>query len=160
MNAIKSALEEELGYGRSTCLSKQIKSFYHVEKVRDLLPSINSGKMQPSEIAQLAPHVFASAQAGDPISDKIITEAAQDLSQLLLHVLSRMHASDRIPVVLMGELFHDNPAFIERIFQSEPLYTFFEQERKSIALYNFSAQHVASQVAQKALNAMQLDAQN
>ena len=149
IRALQSALEEELGYGKSTCLSNQIKSFYRVEKIRDLIPSINSGAIQPSEIAQLAPHVFASAQGKDPIAGKIVAEAAQDLSKLMLHVLSRMHASDRIPVVLMGELFQDNPVFIEQIFQSEPLHSFLEQEQKSIALFNLSEKNIASQVAQK-----------
>jgi len=151
IRAIKSALEEEFGYGKSTCLSEKIKNFYHVEKVRDLIPSIYAGKIPPSEIARLAPDVFASAEAGDPISRTIIIEAAQDLSNLVLHVLKRMHASDCIPVVLIGGLFQGYPVFAERIFQSEPLYTFLEQERKSIVLCDLSAKNVASHVAQKIL---------
>ncbi|MBS3905288.1 MAG: hypothetical protein KGZ39_08190 [Simkania sp.] len=157
IRAIQSALEEEFGYGESTCLSEQIKTTYHVEKVRDLIPAIYSGKIQPSAIAQLAPHVFASAEAGDLISLQIVTEATQDLSHLVLYVISQMHTSGPIPLILMGGLFHGSPIFAQRILQSEPLRTFLEQQRKSILLCDLNTKNVASQVVQKSLKTIPFD---
>ncbi|MBX9923875.1 MAG: hypothetical protein K2Y01_07165 [Rhabdochlamydiaceae bacterium] len=151
IHAIKASLEDEYGYGLPTCLTDSIKNFYNVKKVSDLITSINNGEITVTEITELASTVFLSAQTGDLVSNAIILEAARDLSVMVSHVVKQLQTSETIPILLLGNLFHEQPLFIEQVFEFYEFIAFLEKEQKTITVVNISGENIATLVAQKKL---------
>ena len=58
----------------------------------------------PAEVASLAPHVLAVADAGDVVAHGISDYAARELSQLAVHILPRLGGDEPVPVALSGGL--------------------------------------------------------
>ncbi len=58
----------------------------------------------PAEVASLAPHVLEVADAGDVVAHGIGDYAARELSQLAVHIVPRLGATEPVPVALSGGL--------------------------------------------------------
>lgn len=143
MAAIKAALQDEKGYGERTCLTHQIKQFFDVKEVYELIAPLHAQKILPAKVAELAPIVFESAQSNDPISQKIIDNAVDQLAGLILNTAKRFKRNEKIPVAIIGGLFKGYASYIERVVTSPALETFFKETGKSIEIQNFSNENTA-----------------
>jgi N-acetylglucosamine kinase-like BadF-type ATPase len=72
---------------------------------RDLIPSIYRSTDPRSAIAALAPVVVASAYAGDPAAQEMMSAAARALADLAVSLARRIELPPEAPVVCSGGLF-------------------------------------------------------
>ena len=76
-----------------------------------------AGRLDERRVGELAPTVFATAMAGDPVARAIVDRLADELSTMAVALARRAHLVRREPeVVLAGSVFrtHDG-AFHDRL---------------------------------------------
>lgn len=83
LQAIRAALAEEFGYGPPTSLTPALKAFFGVSEMKSLFPQINSLEMSSAAIASVSPLVFEKAVEQDLVAMGIISQAADELRQLV-----------------------------------------------------------------------------
>jgi N-acetylglucosamine kinase-like BadF-type ATPase len=91
LSAIRAALAEEFGYGPPTRLTPVLRAFYQVAEMKSLFPKINSLDMSAADIAAAASFVFEEAEKNDAVASEIVSQAANDLRQLVTTALKISH---------------------------------------------------------------------
>jgi N-acetylglucosamine kinase-like BadF-type ATPase len=133
--AIKATLEEEQGWGERTDLSPALKKFFDVKSLLKLAGPITQGAITSAHIASTAPIVFDRAQAHDAVAVRIINQAAQELSEMLAHIIALSDLS-HCPIYLYGGIFKSSSsdAFIKKIMEHPKL-----KNKNLIAINNASS---------------------
>ncbi|MFP3464698.1 N-acetylglucosamine kinase [Leifsonia sp. SIMBA_070] len=91
------------GRGAPTALQVAVPAALGLAGVQDVIEAIHFGRLPGSELARLAPTVFACARDGDPIAGGLVDEQAEEIATLAVTTLRRLDLLDRpVPVVLGG----------------------------------------------------------
>jgi N-acetylglucosamine kinase-like BadF-type ATPase len=98
--------------GPETVLGTLLSQAAGHANVRDLLAAAASGTTSLQQLAGLAPVVCEAAEQGDEVADALLDQAAQELFDLVVHVMTGLadRQQSALPVVLRGGLLeHDTP---------------------------------------------------
>ena len=114
VEAMRAALEDEYGYGRSTSLTRSIQEEFHLTEVKLLTQKVHSGEIAPAEIAHLAQAVLAAAKEGDAMAQEIVERAAHALATLVRQVADRMERRTLL-LILSGGLFKPGSQLSARV---------------------------------------------
>lgn len=82
LQALKACLKCEYGYGDKTVLLADLRNYFDVLSLKDIIRSFYDGKILPTHIASLAPIVFKRSPV-DNVAAKLVDCAAQDLGSLI-----------------------------------------------------------------------------
>lgn len=94
--------------GPPTSLSHALAAACGARDLDDLIAGVSQGRYDPG--AELAPLIFAEAQAGDAVARSLIRELAEGLASLAIGVIRQLDlAGEAFPVVLVGSLFQGGP---------------------------------------------------
>jgi N-acetylglucosamine kinase-like BadF-type ATPase len=110
--AVTVALQAFDGRGPRTRLLPRVTRALGLGQITDVVPK----KLQPQEIAALAPLVMDAARRGDVVACHLCDEAARDLAELAAALLKRAGWMRRsVPVVSTGGIFQSS-LLIQRSF--------------------------------------------
>jgi N-acetylmuramic acid 6-phosphate etherase len=99
--AIRHALSQS--YPNSKELSKEVMEYLNVTSTEGLIPLVyKDASLSKSVIASVAPVVLASAGKGNICADAILQEAVDDLTNMVLRVLSGTNGNDMAVCVTGG----------------------------------------------------------
>ncbi|HEX5413222.1 MAG TPA: BadF/BadG/BcrA/BcrD ATPase family protein [Terriglobia bacterium] len=119
--AIAAALRAHDGRGKRTSLAPALCRQLGLRKITEAVPL----QLTPQNVAALFPAVQQVAQAGDPAARRLCREAADDLAELAMTLISRFRWQRRaVPVVCSGGVFRSSDlirrAFARRVHQVAP----------------------------------------
>jgi N-acetylglucosamine kinase-like BadF-type ATPase len=119
LSALKAALAHEYGWGIPTTLTSSLKEFFHVTELKNIIPSITLGEVDPATIANCVPFVFQQAQEHDAVAAEIINRAAHDLGTLVATQVQLSYLTN-CELHIWGDIFKTPSAdrFIQRIMNS------------------------------------------
>jgi N-acetylglucosamine kinase-like BadF-type ATPase len=104
-------LEVERGYGKKTTLTRHFKEQFGTENAMQIISSVENGEMKPFQLSKFSKQVFISAyEENDPVSRKIVHQAARRLSHLILIgveslSISPIEIDSNWPIYVMGGTF-------------------------------------------------------
>ncbi|HVC79735.1 MAG TPA: BadF/BadG/BcrA/BcrD ATPase family protein [Chloroflexota bacterium] len=84
--AVAAAARASDGRGESTTLAAIIKDTFHIARIPDITKIVYAAGFARERLSALAPFVAREAEAGDSVSLRIITDAANELARLALAV--------------------------------------------------------------------------
>ncbi|WP_285113636.1 BadF/BadG/BcrA/BcrD ATPase family protein [Leifsonia sp. fls2-241-R2A-40a] len=91
------------GRGAPTVLAEAVPAAFGLTGVQDVIEALHFGRLPNSDLARLAPTVFACAREGDAIAGALVDEQAEEIATLAVTTLRRLDLLDRtVPVVLGG----------------------------------------------------------
>jgi N-acetylglucosamine kinase-like BadF-type ATPase len=101
--ALWHAARAEDGRGAATLLRDAVLERMGVGSVAELTEQLHFGRRELSELAALAPDVFAAANAGDAVAGAVVDRQAAEVVAFARASLTRLELLDRdVPVVLGG----------------------------------------------------------
>ncbi|GAA1961943.1 N-acetylglucosamine kinase [Agromyces allii] len=101
--ALWHAARDVDGRGPRTALSAAIVEQYGVASVSVLIEELHLGRRDASELAALAPAVFASARAGDAVAIGLVDRQAEELVAFARACVTRLGLAEQaVPIVLGG----------------------------------------------------------
>lgn len=128
-SAIRAAMKAFDGRAAPTLLVRELRAAYGVhdaEGMRRLVDSTTFGKF---EIASFAAHVSVAAHEGDPVAQRLLTEAGVVLGEQAAAIIQRLGmGEDSFPISTVGSVFKSTPwvpdAFRRGIVAVAPRATF------------------------------------
>ncbi|HEX2756664.1 MAG TPA: BadF/BadG/BcrA/BcrD ATPase family protein [Candidatus Limnocylindrales bacterium] len=117
MAGLGAAVRARDGRGPRTALETTIPGAVGLVRPEAVTHAYYSGRLDERRIGELAPTVFATAAAGDPVARSIIDRLADELATMAIALARRAHLVRREPeVVLAGSVFRTGDAgFHERL---------------------------------------------
>ena len=115
-NGMAAVLRAFDGRGEKTALTKSILDHYQLESPEELISYVYGSDHFRELIAESAPAVFRSGQAGDEVAEEIVERAVEDLIELV-QTASQSFQGDSFPLVLCGGIFND-PYFRNRFVET------------------------------------------
>jgi len=117
MAGLGAAVRARDGRGPRTALEATIPSAVGLVRPEAVTHAYYTGRLDERRIGELAPTVFATAAAGDPVARSIIDRLADELATMAIALARRAHLVRREPeVVLAGSVFRTgDDAFHERL---------------------------------------------
>jgi N-acetylglucosamine kinase-like BadF-type ATPase len=103
LESVKAVLKSQAGIAEKTDLEKSIFEALNISGERELLASINSGKVTDKALALLSPIVNEQAEKGDVVAYRILDSAADHLNQLVLTASRKL--DHEVPIYLSGGVF-------------------------------------------------------
>lgn len=101
--ALWHAARAEDGRGPETTLRAAVLSGMGVATVAELTEELHFARRSVSELAMLAPAVFAAARGGDEVAGRVVDRQADEIVAFARAALTRLGMLDRqVPVVLGG----------------------------------------------------------
>ncbi|MGV8909685.1 MAG: N-acetylglucosamine kinase [Propionicimonas sp.] len=90
------------GRGPHTLLTAAVAAEFGVTALA-LAEQLHLGEREFTDLARLAPAVFAAQEAGDPIAEALVDRTADEVIAFVRACVNRLHLADRaVPVVLGG----------------------------------------------------------
>jgi len=109
IQAVRRTLRSREQRDVETSMDKAIRSFFHLEDWQDCVPFFNDKNLTKAAIADFAPYVTEYANKGDLLAKTILSEAADELVQLVLSVQGRLEQPFAAHLTLAGGVLeHDN----------------------------------------------------
>jgi N-acetylglucosamine kinase-like BadF-type ATPase len=117
MAGLAAAVRARDGRGPRTALETTIPGAVRLARPEAVTHAYYTGRLDERRIGELAPTVFATAAAGDPVARSIIDRLADELATMAIALARRAHLVRREPeVVLAGSVFRTgDDAFHERL---------------------------------------------
>jgi N-acetylglucosamine kinase-like BadF-type ATPase len=117
MAGLGAAVRARDGRGPRTALERTIPAAVGLRRPDAVTYAYYAGRYNEADIGVLAPTVFATAVAGDPVARGIIDRLADELVVMAVALARRAHLTRRDPdVVCGGSVFRtDDAAFHDRI---------------------------------------------
>jgi N-acetylglucosamine kinase-like BadF-type ATPase len=117
MAGLGAAVRARDGRGPRTALEETIPRAVGLIRPDAVTHAYYAGRLDERRIGELAPTVFATAAAGDPVARSIIDRLADELATMAIALARRAHLVRREPeVVLAGSVFRTgDDAFHERL---------------------------------------------
>jgi len=114
---LAAAVRGQDGRGPRTALERTVPAFLGVGRPDQATYAFYTGRLDEARIGDLAPTVFATAVAGDPVARAIIDRLADELVVMAAALARRANLLRRDPeIVLGGSVFRtDDAAFHERL---------------------------------------------
>jgi N-acetylglucosamine kinase-like BadF-type ATPase len=104
--ALRAALRMEEGWGAATSLRDKLLKSAGAANANQLMHRFYEPEWQRDRIASLAPLVEAAADAGDPISQEILANAAEQLAALAAAVRAQLwSAEEAVEIAYSGGVF-------------------------------------------------------
>ncbi|KAA3619835.1 MAG: hypothetical protein DWQ05_03685 [Calditrichaeota bacterium] len=104
-NGIAAALEDWDGRGEKTILRPQLEKYFKVSEINEAVPEIYVNYTTRGALAQFARFVFAAAQRGDKVAEKIVADAAKRLAEHIIALAPRLDKEKKIQLALLGNIF-------------------------------------------------------
>ena len=105
--ALQAIAKASDGRGQPTNLSEAALEYFRAAKMDDLSVAIYAPQIDNAKIAGFARFVIETAQAGDPVAEKIIAEAGNELAQAATAVIRRLKFErKKFPIVKIGSIFN------------------------------------------------------
>jgi N-acetylglucosamine kinase-like BadF-type ATPase len=117
MAGLGAAVRARDGRGPRTALERAIPAAVGLRTPEAVTQAYYAGRLHEDRIGELAPFVFGTAAAGDPVARGIIDRLADELVTMATALARRVHLVRRDPeVVCGGSVFRtDDRAFHDRI---------------------------------------------
>lgn len=117
--ALWHAVRAEDGRGDPTELRRLVPSQFGLRRPRQLVERIHAGGIDELRLVELAPIVFSTAAAGDPVARSIVDRQADEVVAMAGAAIRRLRLRALDPdVVLGGSVFRArDPRFFRRIEQ-------------------------------------------
>jgi N-acetylglucosamine kinase-like BadF-type ATPase len=116
VSGLKAAARAADGRGPETGLLPQILSHFQLSDASELIPAIYATQIDRSRIAKLAPTIFAVADSGDAVAKSIITQAAADLTELVITLATRLRLThSAIPLAISGGVLLSQPTLVDEV---------------------------------------------
>ncbi len=114
---VLAALKDHDGRGEPTMLRQEIESHLGVSRIDEIISQVYAEQSLGKEnIANLAPLVFECADSGDTVSERIVSEAAKELAEMIRSVGTKLaQPGGRIEVAHTGSVFQQKEKLIPRI---------------------------------------------
>jgi len=103
--ALAAALKDWDGRGRQTALRQIFEKHFNVTSIELIISQIYRSDFDRGKFAELAPLVFAAADAGDAVAQEIIHHTGRAHGDLVRAAVKRGQWSQPIPLALIGNLF-------------------------------------------------------
>jgi N-acetylglucosamine kinase-like BadF-type ATPase len=118
-SALWHAVRAEDGRGDPTDLRRLVPLHFGLRRPRQLVERIYAGRIEELRLVELAPVVFSTAAAGDPVSRAIVDRQADEVVAMAGAAIRRLRLRSLDPeVVLGGSVFRArDPGFVRRIDQ-------------------------------------------
>lgn len=117
LQALAMAVRATDGRGRPTALATDVPAHFGLVEPLEVTEAIYTEELSERRLAELAPVVFAGAQAGDEIASHLLDQLADELAVTAGAALTRLalvHVPT--PVVLGGGIFRSgDPRFLDRV---------------------------------------------
>jgi N-acetylglucosamine kinase-like BadF-type ATPase len=117
MGALGAAVRARDGRGARTTLEQLVPAHFHLARPAAVTRAMYDGRIEEERVRELAPIVFAAAEAGDAVARGLINGLADELVTMGIAMIRRVGlARQEFDVVLAGGVFlnHDG-AFFERL---------------------------------------------
>lgn len=103
---IIAALKDLDGRGEKTALRETFEKHFQIASINEVVPIIYQKKFTRTEMAALAPLVFAAAEKEDDVAVEIVIRAATELGKMVNAVVAGMNLrSELICLALEGSIF-------------------------------------------------------
>lgn len=113
--ALRAAVRARDGRGPQTPLADRVFAALGVASLEELVPLAYEQGLPRQQLAALSRLVQAAADAGDPLADALLDQAALELALAARSVARRLSLASRYPVVLAGGLFLGCPGLARRL---------------------------------------------
>jgi len=113
LQALSALTRVDDGRLGATSLTEAIFRELEINEAMDLIPFLHSGPIPKQRVARLARLVLQEAENGDAVAEGIVSQALDDLVQLVETAARRSTLPSPSPLVVVGGLF-SNPMFYDR----------------------------------------------
>ncbi|NUO80288.1 hypothetical protein HUU05_09455 [candidate division KSB1 bacterium] len=103
--ALNAALQDWDGRGEPTKLRAIFEKHFGVTSIELIITQIYDPAFDRGRVAELAPLVFAAADEGDRVAQRLVEETGSALGELAFAAMKRFEAHTSIPLALLGKLF-------------------------------------------------------
>jgi N-acetylglucosamine kinase-like BadF-type ATPase len=111
---LKAIYRAEHGRERPTALTEQVLTRFGLATVDDLLRAECEGRFPPENVKQIAPLLFAIAEAGDMVAQEILRSFGHGLAEMVTAGLRRMQMTQLpMEVVVSGSVFKGQGSLLE-----------------------------------------------
>ncbi len=110
--ALNAALQDWDGRGAPTQLRAIFEQHFGVASIELIITQIYDPAFDRGRVAELAPLVFAAAEEGDHVAQRLVEETGSALGQLAFAAMKRFEADTSIPLALLGKLFRRREALL------------------------------------------------
>jgi len=114
MGALGAAVRARDGRGPRTTLEQLVPAHFHLTRPEAVTRAMYDGRIEEERVRELAPVVFAAAEAGDAVARGLINRMADELVTMGVAMIRRVGlARQEFDVVLAGGVFlnHDQAFF-------------------------------------------------
>jgi len=117
LEAVGASVRAGDGRGPRTLLERTVPAHFGLRTPRRLMEALHLGKVDEERLHELAPVVFAAADEGDPVAQRIVEREANEVAVLVLAALRRLRLRGvEADVVLGGGVARArNPLFMRRL---------------------------------------------
>ncbi|HWH24779.1 MAG TPA: BadF/BadG/BcrA/BcrD ATPase family protein [Candidatus Limnocylindria bacterium] len=115
--ALGAAIRARDGRGSRTSLERAVAGHFGLRTPERVMIAVYEGRMSRRRLSELAPVVFAQAEAGDAVARAIVDRLADELALMAVALIRRLRATRReVEVVLAGGVFTaTDPVFYARL---------------------------------------------
>lgn len=117
-NAVNAALQDWDGRGVATSLRRVFERHFEVESIELIISKIYQPGFDRGHMAKLAPLVFAEAEAGDAVAQRLVAETGFALGRHAAAALARLTTQSTIPLALLGGLFRRQDMLLPSFWQA------------------------------------------
>jgi N-acetylglucosamine kinase-like BadF-type ATPase len=114
--AMGAAIRAGDGRGPRTTLRRSVAAYFGLPTAESVMKAMYDGRIQ-NRVSELAPVVFADAEAGDAVARRIVDMLADELVTMAVALMRRLKIGrEEVEVVLAGGVFRTTESgFYERI---------------------------------------------
>lgn len=113
---LQAAAQFADGRGEPTRLLDAILQFWHLASPQEIIPRMYRSGLKPADIAKLAPLVVQLAHDGDAIAQRLLEQAANDLTTTIIAVARALDLPvKKIPLALTGGLLLETASLRARV---------------------------------------------
>ncbi len=105
---IAEALRHYDGRAGITTIAEKLMREMYLESLEEMIPILYSGPFSPAKIASLFPLILEAAREGDQAADRLIREAAGELSRMAAAVVRRLKMEEHCLVATSGGVFRSD----------------------------------------------------
>jgi N-acetylglucosamine kinase-like BadF-type ATPase len=116
--AVNAALQDWDGRGEPTALRGVFERHFQVESIELIIGKIYQPGFDRGHMAKLAPLVFAAAENGDAVAQRLIAQTGFELGRHALAVLKKFESRQKISLVLLGGLFRRRDMLLPAFWQA------------------------------------------
>jgi len=117
VEAVGASVRARDGRGPRTELERVVPAYFGMRTPRQVMEALHTGRLAESRMVELAPVVFAAANAGDPVAHGIVERQAEEVAVLVCTTLRRLRlrSTDTDGVLGGGVARARNPIFMRRL---------------------------------------------